>query len=974
MDQSLKALCDVLKKIILQLKPQHNAISFVLLTGKTQQGKTTLLRQSQYEHTVVHAERGADIYYNQQSVILELGESWINQSKNLLQYTLKQLNRCHRTVKINGIILCLDIHDLFVAEPLEFNANTKSHAQFLERFGLSLGYKVDTAIVFTKVDVVAGFCDFFQYEHPTELSKPLGFSLQEMNRPGKLVETYKLQFEHFIETLGQQVINKIHPARSSIKRTLIREFPLQLASLRAAIQSLVQNISPQLFRLNALYFTSAEQGSASLDRLNKKIQHEYALTVQDQFPQSTNYQAYFIDGALNAFHLQTKRHPPTITPWHKYSTGGIAGLVGLSFIWIIYHYLSTTNILDQASKELILYDTLNGQKNKQAAALYHLDAASNRLGKIASSSLSLPIIEQLKSKLQNNTEQHIHDNFIPSILSEIEKAIEDNRLTQAERYQALKIYLMLGQPEHYSQTEVDAWFKQYWQKDTPPYDLTNKLALLKRTLQTSQLSIKINQQVVSDARNYLNALPAAYLYYAIAKPLFPQEKQKLTINGFSFAENELPFYLTKAGFKQVIANLNTTASKIQAENWVLARQENGNLQTMLQQAYCYEYATWWQQFMRHIKPEHTQTYAQARQLAQTLRESDSFSKLVDLIQQQTAPESGANADLFNQEIASKFTELSFISHAGVQNLTLSLQELERFLTTLSIVNDQGRTAFALTKARFQGDTLNNPLSALYTYAQQLPAPVSTWAKQIADDTWFALISDSRAYINKQWQETVLTNYKEAIATRFPFDNASTQDIAIADFDHFFANHGVLNQFIDDYLKPFLDTSQAQWQLKEANNYVLPITPDVLNELIRANIITNMFFPDQGQTSHIEFSLQKVSLDPIVGSLQLSIGEKSLSDTQQSESFTHFRWPAPNAKLVLNSIEGNHYELAEDGPWGFFKMLQKVNVLVDEEDSASLQILFEVNGNSGRYLLKTQNEINPFTPGILNGFALPELIV
>ena len=148
---------------------------------------------------------------------------------------------------------------------------------------------------------------------------------------------------------------------------------------------------------------------------------------------------------------------------------------------------------------------------------------------------------------------------------------------------------------------------------------------------------------------------------------------------------------------------------------------------------------------------------------------------------------------------------------------------------------------------------------------------------------------------------------------------------------------------------------------------------MINELIRANVITHMFFPNQSDSSHIAFSLQKLSLDPIVSQLQLSIGRTQLQDTQNSDSITHFQWPEANAKLALKSIEGAHYELEETGPWAFFKMLQKVNVLVDEQDSASLEILFEVNGNSGRYLLKTQNQVNPFIPGVLNGFMLNESI-
>ena len=102
-----------------------------------------------------------------------------------------------------------------------------------------------------------------------------------------------------------------------------------------------------------------------------------------------------------------------------------------------------------------------------------------------------------------------------------------------------------------------------------------------------------------------------------------------------------------------------------------------------------------------------------------------------------------------------------------------------------------------------------------------------------------------------------------------------------------------------------------------------------------------------------------------------IGNITLDDNQSSDSDVYFNWPSFDAKLSLTSIDGNHYELDEAGPWAFFKMLQKVNVMVDNDDSSSLQILFEVNGNSGRYLLKTQNQINPFSPGILAGFNLNE---
>jgi intracellular multiplication protein IcmF len=974
MDKSLQALCESLKKIIWQLKPQNNALSFLIITGRTHQGKSTLLRQSHFDHVVVDAEMPVEIYFNSTGVIVELGESWLNQSKNLLQYTLKQLNRCHRTLRINGIILCVDINNLLDSEPLKFAEHSKLHTQLLTRFGQSLNYRVDTAIVFTKMDALAGFCEFFQNDHSTELRKPLGFSLDWATRQGKILNNYKIKFEHFIEALGQQVIPKMHPARSSIKRTLIREFPLQLASLGTAIQALIHTISPTLFRVHALYFTSGEQGGISVDRLNKKIQHEYALTVQDKFPQSINHRAYFIEGALLAFQNQTKQSSPAAKVSHKWVVAGLSVTLSLGLLWVGSHHLISSRQLDKVSKELLAYDALlQGNSGTDPAALYHLTKASALLDKLHANALYLPIVQQMKLKLHQQTQQHLNGDFLPTILSEIEQTIIDNRQSQVSRYQALKIYLMLGEPTKFSQSEVVYWFQNHWQKEAPTPVVKKKISLLKETLHQPLQPIPINRQIVSDVRNYLNALPASYLYYTLAKSSFTKDTQSLLIEGFDLADRHIPAYFTKQGFHRIIDQLPEVATRLQTENWVLARQDLNNLPALLQQAYCYEYVVWWQNFMHKSSPQHIHDYQQAHQLAESLHRTDSFSKLVALIQQQTSPLFGENADLFNQSIASKFTELSLMSQSAVSNLNTAISELEKFLNTLSVVNDQGRTAFMVTKARFESDNLSTPLSLLYREVSQLPDPISAWAKRIADDTWFILIDDTRNYINRQWQQTVVRDYRYTISNRYPFNANTTQEVALADFDSFFSRRGVLNTFIEQNLRPFLDTSKPQWQLKEVNNYVLPISAEMINELIRANVISNMFFPDNTDTSKIEFTLQKLSLDPVVSSLELIIGTTTLKDTQDSESLTRFHWPLSNARLSLKSIEGNHYELDENGPWAFFRMLQKVNVLVDEQDSSNLQILFEVNGNSGRYVLKTDNKVNPFIPGILNGFTLNDAI-
>ncbi|WP_419420344.1 type IVB secretion system protein IcmF [Legionella sp. D16C41] len=972
MDKSLQALCEVLKRIGAQLKPEQNPISFIILTGKMKQGKSALLKQSSLKQYTADTEKYAQFFYNDLGIILELGDAWLNQSENLLAYSLKKLNRAHKGIKISGIMLCIDSSELFLAEPLNLQEQCKRHFLLLERFAGALGYPTDAALMLTKLDTLAGFAEFFQSEHEIDLKKPLGFSLEPGIEGTKLFSQYNHRFEQMIELLGQQIINKLHPARSSLKRTLIREFPLQLAGLRAPIQTLLQNIKSDLIHLQAIYFSSAEQGGLSVDKLNKKIQYEYALTVQDKFPQSTNYRAYFIEGALSSFQIQTQYHLPQLSKKQRIIIASAASVVSLFLATLSYQYFKTYKLLDETSKELIAYETLTSQANK-ASALYHLSMAETKLNLIPNGILQVSVINQLKTKLHKNTKIKLRNNFLADLIANLEETLTNTSQTQSARYQALKIYLMLGEQSHFSEAEVRQWFEQHWQSThATPLDATQEL-LLKKALKQPFQPLPINHQLVTDIRNYLNALPATYLYYSLAKSYFPKKMLAINIKGFALGAKEIPIYLTKEGFKTTITSLSTIVKKLQQENWVLARQDLDILPTQLEQAYFYDYITWWQNFAKNTQLYHYQNYEQARQLTQILQQTNAIPQILAFIQQQTSPEADQQFILFNQKIASQFTPLNLITTSAIQEFTQNINELEKFLTTLSLIKDNGQTVFNLTRSRFSGGGTSDPLSMLYSKAKQLPEPVANWAKQIADDAWFLFINDSKQYLNKKWQDSVFDIYQRTIAQRYPLDSLQSEEVSLADFNNFFAPQGILNTFTNQYLKPFLDTTHPEWQPKELNGFVLPISTDLVNELIRANVISNMFFPDNSATSKIDFSLQKINLDPVVASLQLSIGQIVLKDNQNSESYTNFSWPQADAKLVLSSIDGNHFELEEKGIWAFFKMLQKVNVLVDSNDSASLQILFEVNGNSGRYLLKTQNQINPFSPGILTGFNLKKEI-
>lgn len=225
----------------------------------------------------------------------------------------------------------------------------------------------------------------------------------------------------------------------------------------------------------------------------------------------------------------------------------VASIAGVSLLVLSYNHYKTAHLLDEASKELLVYDALNSQGNSRAQALYHLSKAANKVDHISSNSISLPTVHQLKLNLQHNTQNRLQGEFIPSLTNELEQAITNPSNTPIVRYKALKIYLMLAQPEHLVATEVQNWFTNQW-KGEPANRSQNQLTLLTHALSKPLQGVLVKQQIISDARNYLNALPTSYLYYSIAKEFFPLNKQKLLFKDLIWQLMNYLFILQKLAF------------------------------------------------------------------------------------------------------------------------------------------------------------------------------------------------------------------------------------------------------------------------------------------------------------------------------------------------------------------------------------------------------------------------------------------
>lgn len=976
MDESLLLICKALKEIFALLKPRQNPIAFVLVIGRLHQGKSSILKRSEFTNYPISLP-GIAIYYHEDGVLLELCESWIREQHVLLSNILKTLNKINRYVHISALVLCVDVQSLFHHEYEVAKIEAEKHVKWVKHFIDSLGYAVKVSVFLTKCDNLVGFLPFFQLKYAHEELKLLGFSVDGRLEFSMLIKQYRQQFDKLIIFLNRQVLQRLHVARSVATRTQIREFPLQLISLRSALQILIETIAKAQITVQGVYWMSAAAHAAPVDRLQHKFADNYNLILNKGEAQSHNiHPAYFIRGAFEQVLLQNKKAQVIWPANFKWMMTGFLCFSILFALVFARIYLHATSSLDEVGQELDAYELLikNGDK-KQTAATFHLSEALRSLEAIPVSMQHLSSVQKLKGVLQSQIQETFEHGFLPKLIKTIEDVMRAPNTPPLEQYQALKIYLSLTSVKYFSYPKIEEWFNKYWLKNPSPSQEKAR-ALLREVLSQPINSAAVDNALINEVQNRLNALPAQYLFYLIAKnSSVNHPEKKLDIPGFVLARTHMPQEMTKIGFKAEIKRLNAAAKAIKEDNlWILARNDVGDMSSLLIKGYCAEYVAWWKQFVKQSRLPFVQNFTAAKTLAKALYAGNSFEKLVLLVQENTSPYQDDNGFVFNDQIASQFTSLSFLSPAMIHDINKTIREMVTFLTTLTMINDDGQTAFAFVKARFQGNAFSDSLSLLYQKAGSLPEPISDWIKGFADSIWTLLVQEARTYLNQSWNSKVYATYENLIANRYPFQSGQEKEVSLESFDKFFAPHGILAGFVEENIRPFIDTASAQWKDKTRDGLVMPISEDMINELIRANIISNMFFASGANHGQIDFSLEKIALDPVVTNLSLVIGKEKLEDSQESHSHVEFHWPAEKALLTLHSLEGKSFSLSEEGLWAFFRMLQKVNVLVDPDNASSLQILFEINGNSGRYVLKTDNQLNPFNLGVLDGFVLPRVIV
>ncbi|WP_206952691.1 type VI secretion system membrane subunit TssM [Trinickia acidisoli] len=253
-----------------------------------------------------------------------------------------------------------------------------------------------------------------------------------------------------------------------------------------------------------------------------------------------------------------------------------------------------------------------------------------------------------------------------------------------------------------------------------------------------------------------------------------------------------------------------------------------------------------------------------------------------------------------------------------------------------------------------------------------PAPLGDMLDALARDGTATAKSAQRTRIDERWRADIGPFCRTATDGRYPFVSSGDADVTPDDFTRLFASGGLLDTFFRTYLQPYVDTATVPWTWR------VQLAPPgmsnaALHEFERAARIREAFFPGQGKTMEVRFTVMPRDMDAGLTRFALSYGGQSLDYTHGPPQAATFDWPDRTGPQVASidyapvRTDGRH-GVETHGAWSLFRLLDRGQL--DARAADRFELTFALDGRGVTLDLLASSVTNPFALPAVRAFRCP----
>ena len=615
-------------------------LPWYLIIGPPGAGKTTALVNSGLKFPLagegsaraiqgVGGTRYCDWWFTDAAVLIDTAGRYTTQDSDAKvdreswHAFLDMLRRNRPRQPINGVIVAISIADVLHLSALEVAAHADAIRKRLTELHEELKIDFPVYAVFTKMDLVVGFTQYFADLDEIKRQAVWGATFQTSDKKANNVGKVSEEMDLLIKRISERMPERLQEEPDLRSRAILFGLPAQLGAIRRPIAEFLNRIfEPTRYQtaatLRGFYFTSGTQEGTPFDSVIGALQRSYGVESFSAAAYSGVGKSFFLHDLLanvvfgeagwvstnlaavrRSFALRTAGFALVFL-----ATIGVLGLWWMSYARNAALITATERGVDDyaaAAAPLIKQNTVT---DPTLLPIYELiGALPNLPDGYAHRDAATPIGETFglsqRSRLQDASEQ-IYQQALerlmrPRLVLSLEQQIQKNIADPTFVYEALKVYLMLGgKAPSVDKDLIVSWFTRDWQERVfPGAPYAQGRALLRAHLiamldmdDGATAKISLNGPLVEQAQATLARMRVAERAYTLLKSEAHNEAIEDWVasqrggpdmalvfeaaNGASLDTIRVPAFFTYAGFyAALLDHMPTIADKLQKENWVL---------------------------------------------------------------------------------------------------------------------------------------------------------------------------------------------------------------------------------------------------------------------------------------------------------------------------------------------------------------------------------------------------------------------
>lgn len=328
----------------------------------------------------VGGTRHCDWFFAAEGVLLDTAGRYATQSEDRAEWLafLKLLKRHRSRAPVNGILVAVSLTELADWRSERFAVYARQIRERIHEIDVAFGLQVPIYLVVTKLDLLAGFAQFFSHLSPDERSGVWGATLE--HDQGDDFDAARVVGQHFdalCEGLREMSDERLRTNRGRRSEASLFAFPIEFRSLRDALCRFVELLhedDPYHSRplLRGFYLTSALQHGTAQIAAPARVAERFGLAggrLEDR--QSPTSYSYFLRDLFREVlfpdqHLIVRQTRPAHNRWRLAGLAGGLTMLAVLSAALTWAFVGNQKLIDAARTESL-------QAGEQIASAHLLD-------------------------------------------------------------------------------------------------------------------------------------------------------------------------------------------------------------------------------------------------------------------------------------------------------------------------------------------------------------------------------------------------------------------------------------------------------------------------------------------------------------------------------------------------------------------------------------------------------------------------